>query len=371
MKTRTRSSPCWQRPPWWPRAAAVHPTSRGGGGPAPPRRRARGGGPPRRLLDAAGRLRRDHPRVRQDPGGRGRRFKTSFGASGEQSRAVEAGQEADVVTFSIEPDMTRLVDAGLVDADWNDTPNEGLVTTSVVSFIVRKGNPKNIKTWDDLLKPGVEVLTPNPFTSGAAKWNLLAAYGAADGGKDPEAGLDYVRELITEHVKVQDKSGREALQNFIGGNGDVLLSYEYEAITANKKGEEARLRHPRRHDQDRHRHRDDEGRAAGRRSVRRLRALRAGPGEVRRLGLPARSTRRSSRPTRTKFPDPPACSRSRTSAAGRRSTTSCSTSRAARSPRSRRTRGCRPPSERPLRPAPRGGGRPAGRRSASASRRCG
>ena len=83
------------------------------------------------------------------------------------------------------------------------------------------------------------MLTPNPFSSGAAKWNLLAGYGyASDGGKNPEAGLDYVRELITEHVKVQDKSGREALQNFIGGNGDVLLSYEYEAITANKNGEE-------------------------------------------------------------------------------------------------------------------------------------
>ena len=172
------------------------------------------------------------------PAGEGVEFKTSFGASGDQSRAVEAGQAADVVTFSTEPDMTRLVDAGLVEPTWKDGPNEGLVTTSVVSFVVREGNPKNIKTWDDLLKPGVEVLTPNPFSSGAAKWNLLAGYGyASDGGKNPEAGLDYVRKLITEHVKVQDKSGREALQNFIGGNGDVLLSYEYEAITANKNGE--------------------------------------------------------------------------------------------------------------------------------------
>jgi sulfate/thiosulfate transport system substrate-binding protein len=170
--------------------------------------------------------------------GKGIGFKTSFGASGDQSRAVEAGQKADVVSFSTEPDMTRLVDAGLVDAGWKDGANEGLVTTSVVSFVVREGNPKNIKTWDDLLKPGIEVLTPNPFSSGAAKWNLLAGYGqASDGGKNPEAGLDYVRELLTEHVKVQDKSGREALQNFLGGNGDVLLSYEYEAITANKNGE--------------------------------------------------------------------------------------------------------------------------------------
>ena len=178
------------------------------------------------------------PAFGKTPEGEGIEFKTSFGASGDQSRAVEAGQKADVVTFSTEPDMTRLVDAGLVEPTWKDGDNEGLVTTSLVSFVVRKGNPKNIKTWDDLLKPGVEVLTPNPFSSGAAKWNLLAAYGyASEAGKNPEAGLDYVRELITEHVKVQDKSGREALQNFIGGNGDVLLSYEYEAITANKNGE--------------------------------------------------------------------------------------------------------------------------------------
>lgn len=170
--------------------------------------------------------------------GEGVGFKTSFGPSGDQARAVEAGQKADVVTFSTEPDMTRLVEAGIVDPAWKQGPNDGLVTTSVVSFVVREGNPKNIKSWDDLIAPGVEVLTPNPFSSGAAKWNLLAGYGhASDGGKDPQAGLDYIRELITDHVKVQDKSGREALQNFIGGNGDVLLSYEYEAITANKNGE--------------------------------------------------------------------------------------------------------------------------------------
>lgn len=178
------------------------------------------------------------PAFRKTPGGQGTTFKTSFGASGDQSRAVEAGLPADVVTFSTEPDMTRLVDAGIVGSDWNAGPNKGLVTTSVVAFVVRPGNPKHIKTWNDLLKPGVQVLTPNPFTSGAAKWNLLAAYGqAADGGKDPQAGLDYVSKLIRDHVKVQDKSGREALQSFVGGQGDVLLSYEYEATTAQKKGE--------------------------------------------------------------------------------------------------------------------------------------
>ena len=125
------------------------------------------------------------PDFNKTPDGEGVEFKTSFGASGDQSRAVEAGQPADVVTFSTEPDMTRLVDAGLVNSDWNATPTKGLVTTSVVSFVVRKGNPKNIKTWDDLLKPGIKVLTPNPFSSGAAKWNLLAGYGyASDRGKD-------------------------------------------------------------------------------------------------------------------------------------------------------------------------------------------
>ena len=182
------------------------------------------------------------PAFQKTDAGKGIGVKTSFGASGDQSRAVEAGLPADVVSFSIEPDMERLVEADIVAPDWADTPAKGLVTTSVVSFIVRKGNPKNIRTWDDLLKPGLEVLTPNPFTSGAAKWNLLAAYGqASDAGKDPQAGLAYVEKLLKDNVKVQDKSGREALQNFVSGNGDVLLSYEYEAITAQKKGEDVDL----------------------------------------------------------------------------------------------------------------------------------
>jgi sulfate/thiosulfate transport system substrate-binding protein len=178
------------------------------------------------------------PAFQKTEQGTGVGFRTSFGASGDQSRAVEAGQKADVVSFSVEPDVTRLVDAGLVSPAWDRQPYDGLVTTSVVSFIVREGNPKHIRTWDDLLRPGVQVLTPNPFTSGAAKWNLLAAYGAkSGGGKDPQAGLAYLRELITKHVKVQDKSGREALQDFTSGNGDVLLSYEYEATTAQRKGQ--------------------------------------------------------------------------------------------------------------------------------------
>jgi sulfate transport system substrate-binding protein len=166
------------------------------------------------------------PAFEKTSAGKGVSFKTSFGPSGDQSRAVEAGLKADVVTFSLEPDLDRLIKAGLVPA----SASGRWVTTSVVSFIVRKGNPKGIKTWDDLLKPGIQVVTPNPFTSGAAKWNLLAGVGAK--------GLPFVRELLTKHVKVQPKSGREALQTFTQGQGDVLLSYENEAITAQKKGQD-------------------------------------------------------------------------------------------------------------------------------------
>ena len=167
------------------------------------------------------------PAFQKTEAGAGVTVKGSYGASGDQSRAVEGGLKADVVSFSIEPDMTRLEKAGLVEEGSSE-----LISTSQVVFITRKGNPKGIKTWDDLLKPGVEVVTPNPFTSGAAKWNLLGAYGGPDSGR----GLDYVSKLIKDHVEVQPKSGREALQTFLDGKGDVLLSYEYEATTAKKKG---------------------------------------------------------------------------------------------------------------------------------------
>jgi sulfate/thiosulfate-binding protein len=170
------------------------------------------------------------PAFTKTSGGKGVSFKSSFGPSGEQSRAVEGGLKADVVNFSLAPDVDKLVDAGLVDKNWTSaTPYKGFVSTSLVSFIVRKGNPKNIHTWDDLLKPGVKVVTPNPFTSGAAKWNLLGAY--------QHGGLGFVKSLITKHVAVQPKSGREALTTFTGGEGDVLISYEYEYTTAVKKGE--------------------------------------------------------------------------------------------------------------------------------------
>jgi sulfate/thiosulfate-binding protein len=171
------------------------------------------------------------PAFEKTSAGKGTTFSQSYGASGEQSRAVESGLPADVVAFSLAPDVDRLVKADLVSSDWDKTATDGFVSKSVVVFITRKGNPKHIKTWDDLLKPGVQVVTPNPFTSGAAKWNLLAGYGK-------QGDIGYLEKLIKGHVKVQPKSGREALQTFTSGTGDVLLSYENEAITAQKKGQD-------------------------------------------------------------------------------------------------------------------------------------
>lgn len=163
-------------------------------------------------------------------------FKQSYGASGEQSRAVADGLDADIVAFSFEPDITRLVDAGLVDTDWNAGPEKGMVSDSVVVLIVRAGNPEGITGWDDLTRDGLEVITPNPFTSGAAQWNILGAYGAmSDVGKDEAAGLAYIDALF-ENVPVQPTSGREALQVFAAGKGDVLLSYENEALAAQAAG---------------------------------------------------------------------------------------------------------------------------------------
>ena len=178
------------------------------------------------------------PAFQKTAAGKDVKFDESYGSSGEQSRGVEAGLPADVVEFSLEPDMTRLVDAGLVDAGWNQNQYDGFVTKSVVVLVVRKGNPKGITGWTDLTKPGVEVIEPNPFTSGGAKWNIMAAYGAqVKMGKSEDEAKAYLKDLF-DHVPVQDKSAREALQTFIGGKGDVLLSYENEAIAAQQAGED-------------------------------------------------------------------------------------------------------------------------------------
>jgi sulfate transport system substrate-binding protein len=179
------------------------------------------------------------PLFQKTPEGKDVSFSQSYGASGDQSRKVESGLPTDVVNFSVEPDVTRLVDAGLVAEDWNSNEHKGIPFGSVVTIVTRKGNPKDIQTWDDLLKPGIEVVTPNPFSSGSAKWNLLAPYAEkSEGGKNPQAGLDYLSKMIGDHVKVQPKSGREATETFLQGSGDVLLSYENEALFAERSGED-------------------------------------------------------------------------------------------------------------------------------------
>jgi sulfate transport system substrate-binding protein len=178
------------------------------------------------------------PAFQKTPAGKGVTFNQSYAASGEQSRAVEGGLPADIVAFSLAPDVDRLVDAGLVAEDWASTQNDGFVTSSVVVFVVREGNPESVETWDDLVKDDVEVITPNPYTSGGAKWNIMAAWGAQlEQGKSEDEAKDYLSTLF-DHVPVLDKSAREALQTFVGGKGDVLLSYENEAITAQQKGED-------------------------------------------------------------------------------------------------------------------------------------
>jgi len=165
-------------------------------------------------------------------------FKESYGASGDQSRAVVAGAKADEVHLSLEPDVTRLVDEGLVADDWKDNDTKGICTSSVVVFVVQKGNPKGIESWDDLIQPGVGIVTPNPASSGSAKWNLLAAYGAAkdEGGSD-EAATDYMTKFFGNVAALPD-SGRDATTAFTSGTGDVLLSYENEAILARQSGQD-------------------------------------------------------------------------------------------------------------------------------------
>jgi sulfate/thiosulfate transport system substrate-binding protein len=177
------------------------------------------------------------PAFAKTPGGSGTRFTQSYGNSGDQARAVISGLPTDVAAMSLEPDITKLVKENLVAADWKSTPTKGIVTRSVVALAVRPGNPKNIRGWADLVTPGIEVLTPNPFTSGGARWNVMAAYGAQiEQGNTEAQATDYLQRLF-KNVVVQDKSARESLQSFTSGKGDVLISYENEAITARQKGE--------------------------------------------------------------------------------------------------------------------------------------
>jgi sulfate transport system substrate-binding protein len=172
-------------------------------------------------------------------------FSQSYGSSGEQTRAVKAGLGADVVALSLAPDVDELVRAGLVDAAWSRQSYRGMVTNSVVVFVVRDGNPKRIFGWSDLLEPDVDVVTPNPFTSGGARWNVMAAYGAwrKQGKSDAQAQANLLK--LFRNVVAQDKSARESLQTFASGKGDVLLAYENEALFARSKGQHLQFRIPR------------------------------------------------------------------------------------------------------------------------------
>src|SRR3954447_25965134 len=181
----------------------------------------------------------------QTPDGKDASFSQSYGASTDQARAVANGLKADVVFLSTGDAVNLLVDAGLVDSKWNRQSYMGIGADTVVVFAVRNGNPKHIKSWNDLTRPGVQVLTPNPFSSGSAKWNVLAAYGAQRHlGKSDKQAVAYVQQLFS-HVVSQDTSGRNATNTFLAGKGDVLLTYESEALASRAAGQDIQYVIPR------------------------------------------------------------------------------------------------------------------------------
>jgi sulfate/thiosulfate transport system substrate-binding protein len=174
-------------------------------------------------------------------------FEESYLGSGAQSRAVVEGFEADVVALSLEADITRIVNAGLITHDWKDAQYDGIVSDSVVAFAVRAGNPKNVHDWSDLTQDGLEILTPNPETSGGAMWNILALYGAALRGQvdgvpaDDEAAAQTFLEEVLRNVTVFDKGARESITNFESGVGDVAITYENEVLTGQQSGQDYEL----------------------------------------------------------------------------------------------------------------------------------
>ena len=170
-------------------------------------------------------------------------FEESYLGSGAQSRAVVDGFEADIVALSLEADVNRIQDAGLITHNWKGGDTQGIVTTSVVSFAVREGNPLKIADWDDLAQPGVDILTPNPNTSGGAMWNILALYGAALRGRvegipgdDPEAAIKVLKSVLA-NVSVMDKAARDSILNFEKGIGDLAITYENEILVAQNSGQ--------------------------------------------------------------------------------------------------------------------------------------
>jgi sulfate transport system substrate-binding protein len=167
-------------------------------------------------------------------------FQESYGGSTTQSQNVASGFPADIVALSLGPDVDAVADAGLITHDWEDAPDNGIVSSSLVVFDVREGNPQNIEDFDDLAGD-VEVLTPDPASSGGARWNIVGAYGAAlrgyaGGKKDDTAAAQELLKGIFTNVTVLDKTARDSIKNFESGNGDVAITYENEILTANDAG---------------------------------------------------------------------------------------------------------------------------------------
>jgi sulfate transport system substrate-binding protein len=170
------------------------------------------------------------PAFKKTKAGKGVGINASYGPSGSQSKLVAQGLPADEVNFSYSPDIQNLVSPKIVPASWAQNQYHGNVTYTVVAFGVRRGNPKHIHTWSDLLKKGVQVLTPNPITSGGARWNVLAAYGSQIiAHKSKKQAVSYLQKLF-KNVTVQDSSGRNSLNTFLSGKGDVMISYENEVL---------------------------------------------------------------------------------------------------------------------------------------------
>ncbi len=177
-------------------------------------------------------------------------FEESYLGSGAQSRAIVEGFEADIAALSLEADIQRIVKAGLITGDWHALPHNGMVSTSVVVFGVRAGNPKNIRDWADLAQPGLEVLTPNPASSGGAMWNILALYGAALRGQvadvpaNDEAAATAFLQAVLKNVTVMDKGARESITNYEKGVGDVIITYENEIMVGRQNGQDYEAVYP-------------------------------------------------------------------------------------------------------------------------------
>jgi len=184
-------------------------------------------------------------RFQHQPAGQGVSFSQSYGPSGSQARAIVAGQPADLAFLSTGLDIDTVADAGLVSKTWTKAPQGGIAADSVVAFVVQPGNPKHIHGWKDLVTPGVQIVTPDPFPSGSAKWNVLAAYGQArKSGLNNQQAIQWVTKLF-KHVVSQDSSGSNAANTFFSGKGDVLITYESEAYAAFAAGKQGTLVVPR------------------------------------------------------------------------------------------------------------------------------